>query len=73
MKFGRGVVRRLVDQQVAEAGAELQAARFPGRLVDGLALLGGDIEHRAILDREGMPVGRAVHDLAGCSAWFSLT
>ena len=63
-ELGRGVVGRLVHQDVVEGGAELQAAVLPGRLVQRLALLLGRFQRACVGDEEVEAVGRLAHPLA---------
>ena len=60
-ELGRGIVRRLVHQEVAERRAELQPAPLPGFLVDGVALLRRHVMGRAVLDGERMSVRGGLH------------
>ena len=55
-EFCSRVVRFLVDQQIAECGAESQAAGFPGRFVQGLPFLGGRLQGGAIGDEPWVAV-----------------
>src|SRR3954447_18254341 len=60
-EFGSRVVRRLVEQHVVEARAELQAAFLPRRLVDRLPLGFAHVERLAAGDAERMAVRRRSH------------
>src|SRR5207248_3231412 len=63
-ELGRRVVRLLLEQHVVEAGAELQPAFLPRRLVDRLPLSFIHIERLAASDAERMAVRRRAHDFA---------
>ena len=60
-EFRRRVVRRLVEQHVVEAAAELQPAFLPRRVVDRLPLRFAHVERLAPGDAERMAVRRRAH------------